>query len=101
MKPEFSALSSEKGLSLILHGSSYPTVGSHDPEEQSLNVTLLCSSGDASEPIFKDYDGKQVQVEWTAPAGCEVTGGGDSGDGGGNDQDAEHVGSGIGWFFLV
>jgi autophagy-related protein 27 len=65
---------------------------------------LLCPSGDASsDPIFKDYDGKQVKVEWTARAGCEVTGGEDPGKGGGgNDQeDAEHVGSGVGWFFLV
>ncbi|KDQ57471.1 hypothetical protein JAAARDRAFT_177653 [Jaapia argillacea MUCL 33604] len=102
LKPEYSSLSSSKGISLVLHGSPYPIAA--EPIPQSFNLTLLCSQ-EASEPKFISYDGVQLKVEWSAPAGCsesqqppkddESKGPGDGG------KEEESVGSGIGWFFLV
>jgi len=107
---KYSPISSPKGLNLLLHGGNYPEASS---PAQSLNLTLLCST-ETSKPTFTSYNGSQLQIEWSAPAGCGSTGSGDapSTPGGGTDGgehheddehevDDEHVGSGIGWFFLV
>lgn len=61
-----------------------------------------------SDPRFVSYDGAQLQIEWSAPAGCGFKddkneggeGGGENGSGDNGDK-KESVGSGIGWFFLV
>ena len=72
---------------------------------QSFNLTLLCAT-EATDPKFLSYNGSQLQLEWSAPAGCGFQGEtpppeNDRGGGGGNDNRKKSVGSGIGWFFLV
>jgi len=104
LNPQYTALSSPKGLSLILHGPSYPSTPSQD---QSLNLTLLCTdSSTMSDPTFTSYNSSVLSVKWTHIAGCGLVGEDDSeegGEGGGGGEPAkdEAVGSGIGWFFLV
>ncbi|KAH9916931.1 autophagy-related protein 27, partial [Amylocystis lapponica] len=103
---EYSALSSPKGISVTFNGPTYPSTTSPDLIPQSFNVKLLCAA-EASDPQFSSYDGKQLSVEWSAPAGCQSSGepGPDNGekpaddieDGGGS----ESVGSGVGYFFLL
>jgi hypothetical protein len=93
--------SAPDGLSLIFHGSSYPSAP--NAAQQSLNLTLLCKS-DTNEPTFTSYNGSVLNVEWGGPAGCgtksdDVPSGGDDKEEGGEKK--ESVGSGIGWFFLV
>lgn len=96
-------------LSLVLHGTDYPTT---DPKPQSLNLTLICDQQSNSDPKFLSYDGSKLDVEWTTSAGCPLKEeGGDTGGDKDKDNDKEddkkddpaeeHVGSGIGWFFLV
>ncbi|KAJ3724524.1 autophagy-related protein 27 [Lentinula raphanica] len=104
LNPSFSKLSSPPGLSIIMHGQSYP-VGSDNAVGQSFKVNLICNEN-ASDPKFVSYDGSQVEVEWTNPAACGTEPSDDSSNDneGGNDGDSEEqesVGSGIGWFFLV
>ncbi|KAI0063520.1 hypothetical protein BV25DRAFT_1883291 [Artomyces pyxidatus] len=109
--PAYAALSSpRRGLSITLHGASYPSSdASADPIPQSFVLDLLCDT-EVLDPIFKSYDGSQVHVEWSAPAGCEFKGddepkqdegSGGGKEGGGETDDDESVGSGIGWFFLA
>lgn len=94
-------ISAPKGLSIILHGGSYPET---DPLPQSLNLTLLCDSS-GSEPKFLSYFGKSAAVEWRTPVVCksnsdDSSSGGDKDDENGEENN-EHVGSGVGWFFLL
>lgn len=100
-----------KGLSLQLHGPSYPHHNNSTLTPQSLNLTILCST-EASDPKFVGYDGAELQIEWSVPAGCAFKGdespgggggGGEGGDKNGSDGDKpnESKGSGIGWFFLM
>jgi len=99
LHPEYTSLSSPKGLSLILHGSPYPS----SPEPQTFNLTLLCAT-DTSDPNITSYNTSQLQLDWSAPAGC-----GFQGDGGHHEDDTKKeggeksgsLGSGMGWFFLV
>ncbi|KAK7053303.1 type II membrane protein [Paramarasmius palmivorus] len=89
-----------KGLSLTMHGNSYPESGSSDSTPQSLQVNILCS--ETQELKFLGYDGSQLQLEWTHPAGCSTQddGDGDKGDGGDDaGNSGESVGSGLGFFF--
>ncbi|CAL1707204.1 unnamed protein product [Somion occarium] len=103
---ETSALSSPKGLQLTIKGPSYPTSTSPEPVPQSFTLKLLCAT-ETSDPQFSSYDGKNVLVEWSAPAGCGFSGspndkepsGGD--EKGGDEKEEETVGSGIGYFFLL
>lgn len=99
-------ISAPDGLSLIFHGSSYPSTSTASPTPQSFNLTLLCNQDTISEPTFTSYNGSVLSVEWSAPAGCGTKssdvpsdGGDDKEKDGGRKE--EHVGSGIGWFFLV
>jgi len=59
-------------------------------------------------PKFVSYDGQRVNVEWTTPDACPLSDGDgdkpeDSKPGGGGNENptSGHVGSGIGWFFLM
>ena len=88
-------LTAPKGLQVLFHGGSYPET---DPLPHSFNVTLLCATS-YSDPTFVSYDGKDFKIEWQAPAGCEI--GSDGGDKESDGGSGEHVGSGIGWFFLL
>lgn len=100
-----------QGLSILLHGPSYPSTPNATPLSQSLNITLLCNPDTTSDPIFSSYNGSILSIEWTAPAGCGSKGEGNGGDdkesgdkpsgGDGNEGKKERVGSGVGWFFLV
>lgn len=91
-----------KGISLILHGASYPTSAS-ESTPQSVNLSLLCST-DTAEPKFVSYENGEFKMEWSAPAGCGIDPSEDEGNkpepGKEGDGD-ESVGSGIGWFFLL
>ena len=86
---------------MLLHGPSYPSSTTLEPTPQSLVIKLLCET-EQTEPQFKSYNGAQAIVEWKAPAGCnfrsEAPSGGDSKS---PEKEAKHVGSGIGWFFLL
>ncbi|KAG6901133.1 hypothetical protein C0995_016691 [Termitomyces sp. Mi166 len=99
---------SPKYITIISTGAEYPPSNA-TPIHPSLNLTILCS-GETSDPVFKSFDGLQVVVEWSAPAGCNIEGDTDGGhnDSGGvpdnkppQDDKTESTGSGIGWFFLV
>ncbi|KAF5385994.1 hypothetical protein D9615_002248 [Tricholomella constricta] len=68
------------------------------------------SPEEASDPVLRSYDGSQVIVEWSVPAGCpfQEDKGDDKGDDsdkddgkGPKDEDTESTGNGVGWFFLV
>jgi len=111
LTPEFTVIPS-KGLTVILHGGIYPHPHSDQSPTQYLNLTLFCDKSE-TEPHFVSYDGSQMHIQWSSPAGCSSEGepgnGGGGGGGGGGDhhedekipEEDEHVGSGIGWFFLV
>jgi len=100
LNPEYSSLSSSKGLSLMFHGPSYPPSASRP---QSFNLTLRCAT-DTSDPTITSYNGSNLLMEWSAPAGCGFRS--DSGDHQDEDKEesgknGESLGSGMGWFFLV
>jgi len=103
LQPEFSSLTSPKGLSVLFHGASYPTT---NPVAQSFQLSLICNTTDAS-PTFVGYDGAQLRAEWHTPAGCDFSappgapGSPDKDSDGSNGGGKERVGSGIGWFFLL
>jgi hypothetical protein len=80
---------------MTLHGPSYPSSTTLEPTPQTFILNLLCAP-EASKPEFKSYDGAQAVVEWSAPSGC-----GFSGDSSTDEDSETHVGSGIGWFFLL
>lgn len=98
---------------MILHGSDYPHPSNSTLTPQSLNLALSCDPSEVSEPKFISYDGAELKLEWSAPAGCSFAADDDhKGDdktpdsGGDKDKDKdssteENVGSGIGWFFLA
>ncbi|KAG6911143.1 hypothetical protein DXG01_003883 [Tephrocybe rancida] len=99
-----------ESITITSIGPEYPHPSNSTPIHQSLYLTILCSPGEISHPIFKSYDGSRVVVEWSAPAGCPIkgdqdTGGGSDGDKPGDkspqDEKGKSGGSGIGWFFLV
>ncbi|ESK97062.1 autophagy-related protein 27 [Moniliophthora roreri MCA 2997] len=99
-----SILSSPKGLSLVLHGDSYPNPVSGESTPQSLRLDLLC--GEPTDPLYKflSYDGSQLHLEWTNPAGCSTQNDGDGskgGEGGNDGNSGQSVGSGLGFFFGV
>ncbi|RDB25081.1 Autophagy-related protein 27 [Hypsizygus marmoreus] len=104
-----SGLSSPKFISISSKGPEYPHPINSNPTTQSLNLTLFCSPGETSDIKFNSYDGAQLQVEWSTPAGCPFQEEGGGGQHGGDDdagkgpedEKNESTGSGIGWFFLV
>ncbi|KAH8119568.1 autophagy-related protein 27 [Phellopilus nigrolimitatus] len=94
-----SALTSPAGLNVVFRGSAYPTT---NPIPQSFNVSILCDSTQA-DPVFVSYYGWQLAVEWRSPAGCGSQASEPHPGGGEKDKEGgeEHVGSGLGWFFLL
>ncbi|KAF8513098.1 autophagy-related protein 27 [Hysterangium stoloniferum] len=110
LNPEYTILQSPLGISLQLHGPSYPP-DSLPSTPQSLNLTLLCTQdGRESSPAFLNYTDGIVSVEWKSKSGCSVASDGDSGndnnggagDGGEKAEEPSNTGgSSIGWFFLV
>jgi hypothetical protein len=113
LKPEYSSLSSPKGLSLTLHGASYPSrIDPKANNTQALEVSLLCASeGEEASPTFVSYDSSKVKIEWKHSAGCgfEQTEQPPKQDDDKKDDDkkdegnptSEGVGSGINFFLLV
>ncbi|KAH7888677.1 type II membrane protein [Phlebopus sp. FC_14] len=105
--PDISALSSSNGLSVTLHGTSYPSNPSQSVG-QSFRLSLTCAES-TSEPQFVSYEDGQVLVEWSSPSACastepppkedDRTGGGSGGNG--EPKPIESVGSGLGFFFLM
>ncbi|PIL29752.1 hypothetical protein GSI_08191 [Ganoderma sinense ZZ0214-1] len=107
----YEATTSPKGLQLTFAGSSYPSPAGSDPIPQHLHVKLLCSSNMAN-LNFTSYDGKDLYIQWEAPAGClfesppdegtkDPSKGGDDKSGSGGEKEQESVGSGLGYFFLL
>jgi hypothetical protein len=86
---------------MTLHGPTYPSSTTLEPTPQEFVLSLMCATEEA-QPEFKSYDGTRALVEWAAPGGCnfrsDPSGGG---DGKTPDKEAEAVGSGVGWFFLL
>jgi len=101
LRAEYTKLSSPRGVKMTLHGPTYPSSTTLEPTPQEFVLSLLCATEEA-QPEFKSYDGTRALVEWAAPAGCnfrsDPSGGG---DGKTPDKEAEAVGSGVGWFFLL
>ncbi|KAH9942502.1 autophagy-related protein 27 [Epithele typhae] len=96
-------LSSPKGVELSFGGAPYPPVHGGDLIPQSFHVKLLCDP-EQSEPKFTSYDGKDLSIEWSAPAGCSYTSAPDDDSkpsDGGSEPSPERVGSGLGYFFLL
>jgi autophagy-related protein 27 len=86
---------------MTLHGPAYPSSTTLEPTPQEFVLDLLCAT-EEGQPEFKSYDGARALVEWSAPAGCYFRSEPPSGgDGKTPDKEAEAVGSGIGWFFLL
>ncbi|KAL1677270.1 autophagy-related protein 27 [Schizophyllum commune] len=110
LEPSYSLLSSPEGISLTLHGASYPHPTNSTPTPQALVMTLLCAS-EASDPSFTSYDGEELRVEWKHTAACKDAppdGGEKDGDKGddktpseGDEPVSEGMGSGVGFFFLM
>ncbi|KAG6820732.1 hypothetical protein H0H93_012378 [Arthromyces matolae] len=100
---------SQKSIKITSTGTEYPHPTNSTPIHQLLTLTLLCTTEEAaSEPIFKSYDGSQVVVDWSTPAGCPIEGESDEKNGDDkpdntphDDEQTRYTGSGIGWFFLV
>ena len=95
-----------KGIELTFRGPTYPD-SSDDSQEQSFNLRLLCAS-ESSGLTFSDYDGSAVWAEWSAPQGCGSDAPGSDSDEdkpnddeGGDDSSESHMGSGLGYFFLL
>ena len=90
-----------KGINIIFHGSTYPLT---DPIPQIFNISIYCDTT-SSDPQFEPYRGAQLTVTWNNPAGCPFAGndppGGGEKDGSKGGEEGEHVGSGLGWFFLL
>ncbi|KAI0665902.1 autophagy-related protein 27 [Trametes maxima] len=103
-------LSSPKGLDLTFAGPSYPSAVNADPIPQFFHLKLLCST-ETSNINFTSYDGKDLHLEWSAPAGCGFGGPpeggekpGDAPNEGGDGESGgkkESEGSGLGYFFLI
>lgn len=107
LDPETSHLSSSAGLSVVLHGPSYPSSHS-DLIPQSLKINLACAEY-ASSPLLASYENGQVTVEWSSRSACKAheeqpPRPGDDKEGGSEenpgDVPTEH-GSGLGFFFLM
>ncbi|KAF9462416.1 autophagy-related protein 27 [Collybia nuda] len=112
INPSYSAgQDSSKFLTIVFKGPEYPNPITTTPTTQSFNLTLLCDPEGNEDPVFKSYDGAQVQVEWKTKAGCPSKEGSDGGKGGDSDDknppkdkdenNSRSAGSGIGWFFLM
>jgi len=103
LNPQITSIGSPtKGINIVFHGSEYPST---DPIPQSFNISIYCDTT-ASEPSFEPYRGAQLSVTWNNPSGCPFSGNDsppkeDDKEGNGSGQGDEHVGSGIGWFFLI
>jgi hypothetical protein len=87
----------------MFDGPEYSSPSESTPTKQFLNVTILCGPNSATDPKFISYDNSLLTLEWTTPEGCPSERGTDPpkepGDKG--EPKEEHVGSGLGWFFLV
>lgn len=101
LRAEYTSLSSPRGVKMTLHGPAYPSSITLEPTPQEFVLNLLCGT-EQGQPEFKSYDGARALVEWSAPAGCNFRSDPPSGgDGKTPEKEAEAVGSGIGWFFLL
>jgi autophagy-related protein 27 len=94
-------------VSLTFKGPSYPDPVTEKDTPQSFNVNIYCDT-ETRDPTFKSYDGKDMWVEWQAPAGCDLGSGGssdppssDPGSDSGGSGESKSMGSGIGYFFLL
>ncbi|KAI6166127.1 autophagy-related protein 27 [Pisolithus thermaeus] len=108
LDPEISHLSSSEGLSIVLHGPLYPSSPSN-LVPQSLKVNLACAESSSS-PLLASYENGQVTVEWSSRSACKAHGQhpslpSDEKEGSSEDTPGdvpiEHVGSGLGFFFLM
>ncbi|KAH9935643.1 autophagy-related protein 27 [Fomitopsis serialis] len=96
-----------KGIILTFQGPTYPD-SSDDSWAQTFNLRLTCST-ESSGLTFSDYDGSDMWAEWSAPSGCGFGAAPpDSGSDKPNDDAEEgdgssgsHMGSGLGYFFLL
>ncbi|KAJ7045537.1 autophagy-related protein 27 [Mycena alexandri] len=106
LNPTYTPRSSPNGVSLLLHGSNYPHPINATDAQQSVIITLLCdtSMGDLK---FNSYNGEQLELEWSSPAGCEFAGE-DEDQGNDGEKDSPKNGesssgslSSVGWFLLL
>ncbi|OCH95114.1 hypothetical protein OBBRIDRAFT_721112 [Obba rivulosa] len=101
----FTTLTSPKGISMTLKGSTYPSPNTDESIPQSFNVKLICET-EISNPTFLSYDGQALWIEWQATAGCGFQAPPpDAPDKPADDiengNQPERVGSGVGYFFLL
>lgn len=97
-----------KGIRLTFSGPSYPDPVTSVETPQSLSVNIFCEpgSGEPGTPEFKSYDGKELLIQWNAPAGCSFGASDPEQPPPGKAPDTDKgeessVGSGLGWFFLL
>ncbi|KAF8210295.1 autophagy-related protein 27 [Mycena galopus ATCC 62051] len=100
LDPLYTPLSSPKGVSILLHGGSYPHPINTNPS------TLHCCvrpGRSETEPKFISYDGARLELEWSSEAGCgfaaEKDGESAPGDNGGSTGSTSL--SSLGWFLLL
>ncbi|KAJ6593922.1 autophagy-related protein 27 [Mycena capillaripes] len=104
LNPTYSKLSSPQGLSILLHGGSYPHPINATNTQQSVNITLLCDpNGSVGDPEFVSYDGAQLDLKWSVPAACGFAGDDDQkeGDSPGKGESGSGSLSSVGWFLLL
>ncbi|KAI6040285.1 autophagy-related protein 27 [Pisolithus marmoratus] len=70
LNPEVSHLPSLDGLSIVFHGSSYPS-SSPDSLPQSLRINLACAEH-LSHPVLASYENGQATVEWNSRSVCKI-----------------------------
>lgn len=101
-------LPSSEGLSIVLHGLPYPS-SSPDSVPQSLRIHLACAES-TSHPLLASYEHGQATVEWSSRCACKAHQGQppsrEDEKQGGNEENPddvpiEHIGSGLGFFFLM
>ncbi|KAJ6499925.1 autophagy-related protein 27 [Mycena vitilis] len=105
LDPSYSTLSSPKGVSIVLHGSSYPHPINSTDAQQSTSINMLCDTT-LGTPKIVSYDGARLEIEWSAPAGCGFAGDDEENEGerpkdGESGESASGSLSSIGWFLLL
>ncbi|KAJ7783199.1 autophagy-related protein 27 [Mycena metata] len=105
LNPTFTPRLSPNGISLLLHGAKYPHPINATDAQQSVVITLLCDTNQG-ELKFNSYNGEQLELEWSSPAGCGFAGEDeDKHDGETDSPENGEPSSGslssVGWFVLL
>ncbi|KAF7376164.1 Josephin domain-containing protein [Mycena sanguinolenta] len=102
LNPSYMPLSSPKGISILLHGASYPHPINVTDVPQSVNISVLCTPGAESQPTITSYNGELLELAWSSEAGCGFAAGDDEkhDENPGNGGSSRSLSS-VGWFLLL